>query len=396
MPVRRFTASTTNGLPPVSHTSEAASQAALDALIAHVVRDDVRAQHAYVVGDARGLIKLDAMENPFMLPPALMQLLAEQLSQVAINRYPDARANLLREQLARRYGLAAHQDVLLGNGSDELISIMVTACARSDGAVLTLGPGFVMYRMAAEFARLPYIEVPLAEDFQIDLAATLSSIRTHRPSIIFIAYPNNPTGTLFRRADIEAIVAASDALVVIDEAYEAFSPDSFVKAMADTPRLVVLRTLSKLGLAGIRLGYLMGERALLAEFDKVRPPYNINSLTQCAASFALQHGDVLAAQAEVLKSEREVLSRALAVRPSVKVFPSSANFVLFRLESGEEGDAARVFVGIREHGVLIKNVSKAHPLLHNCLRVTVSTPEENRAFLDAFDRVWPTAASRTA
>jgi histidinol-phosphate aminotransferase len=368
-------------------------QAALDALIAHTVRDDVRAQHGYVVGDARGLIKLDAMENPFMLPPALMQLLGERLSKVAINRYPDSRANQLRELLAKRYRLAAHQDVLLGNGSDELISIMVTACARSEAAVLTLGPGFAMYRMTCEFARVPYVEVPLTQDFEIDLGATLAAISTHRPSIIFIAYPNNPTGTLFRRADIEAIAAASDALLVIDEAYEAFSPDSFLNAMADAPRLVVLRTLSKVGLAGIRLGYLMGERALLAEFDKVRPPYNINSLTQCAAAFALQHSDVLTAQAEVLKSEREELCRALAVRPAVKVFPSAANFVLFRLLSDRQEAAKEVFAGIRQHGVLIKNVSQAHPLLHNCLRVTVSSPEENRAFLDAFDRVWPNAVS---
>ncbi len=373
----------------------AARKKALDALVAHTVREDVRAQHGYVVGDARGLIKLDAMENPFMLPPALMQMLGEQLSQVAINRYPDARANLLRELLARRYGLAEHQDVLLGNGSDELISIMLTACARSDGSVLTLGPGFVMYRMSAELARLAYHEVPLTDDFEIDLAATLAAIRTHQPSIIFIAYPNNPTGTLFRRADIEAIVAASNALVVIDEAYQAFSPDSFLKAMADTPHLVVLRTLSKVGLAGIRLGYLMGERELLAEFDKVRPPYNINSLTQCAALFALQHSEVLAAQADVLKSERTELSRALAARPALKVFPSAANFVLFRLLSDDRGAASEVFAGLREHGVLIKNVSQAHPLLHNCLRVTVSVPEENRAFLDAFDRVWPKQAART-
>ncbi len=364
-------------------------KAALDRLITDTVREDVRARHAYVVGDARGLIKLDAMENPFTLPAALMQVLGEQLSRVAINRYPDARADALRELLATRFKLAEHQDVLLGNGSDELISIMVTACAKSDGAVLTLGPGFVMYRMAAEFARLPYVEVPLTPDFEIDLAATLEAIRTHRPSIIFIAYPNNPTGTLFRRADIEAIVAASEALVVIDEAYEAFSPDSFLSALADTPRLLVLRTLSKVGLAGIRLGYLMGERQLLAEFDKVRPPYNINSLTQCAAIFALQHREVLAAQAEVLKSEREELSRALAARPAVKVFPSAANFVLFRLLSNDSEAATEAFAGIREHGVLIKNVSRAHPLLHNCLRVTVSVPEENRAFLGAFDRVWP-------
>jgi histidinol-phosphate aminotransferase len=273
---------------------------------------------------------------------------------------------------------------------------MVTACAQPKACVLTLGPGFVMYRMSAEFARVPYVEVPLAEDFQIDLTATLAAIAKHRPSIIFIAYPNNPTGSLFRRQDIDAVIEASDGLVVIDEAYEAFSPDSYLKDLKRSPRLLLLRTLSKVGLAGIRLGYLIGAKALIAEFDKVRPPYNLNVLSQCAAQFALEHSEVLRQQADILIEQRAWLSRELSMRAGVTVFDSKANFLLFRLDAPEADAAARVFAGVRSNGVLIKNVSAAHALLRNCLRVTVSTAEENRAFLAAFDHVWPVKASRAA
>jgi histidinol-phosphate aminotransferase len=360
------------------------------------LREDVRAMHAYLVGDARGLIKLDAMENPYALPEPLMQQLTERLSQVALNRYPDASASALRRSIASRCGLSDQHDVLLGNGSDELISIMVAACARQDGCVLSLAPGFVMYRMSAQIARLRHVEVPLRPDFHIDVDATLKAIKRDKPNLIFIAYPNNPTGTLFRRADIEAIIAASAALVVIDEAYEAFSPDSFLTTVLHSPRLLLLRTLSKVGLAGIRLGYLIGERQLIAQFDKVRPPYNVNVLTQCTAQFALEHEAVLEQQAGLLVQQREQLAVALGSRPGVEVFPSDANFLLFRLKDGPADAAAQVFAGLKGHGVLIKNVSGAHPLLHNCLRVTVSTPAENQAFLDALDRVWPGAVSRAA
>jgi histidinol-phosphate aminotransferase len=365
-------------------------------IVGRNLRDDVRQQHAYVVGDARGLVKLDAMENPYGLPPDLTQVLAERLSQVALNRYPDASARLLRERIAQRSGLSVKHDVLLGNGSDELISIMVAACARDDGCVLSLGPGFVMYRMSAQIARMRYVEVPLQADFNIDLAATLAAIETEKPNLIFIAYPNNPTGTLFRRADVEAVIAASQALVVIDEAYEAFSPDSFLAEVLESPRLLLLRTFSKVGLAGIRLGYLIGSRALLVEFDKVRPPYNVNVLTQCAAEFALEHEEVLEQQAGLLVQQREALALALAARTDVEVFESNANFLLFRLNVEDADAAGKVFAGLRANGVLIKNVSQAHPLLRRCLRVTVSTPAENEAFLTAFDRVWPGAISRAA
>jgi histidinol-phosphate aminotransferase len=250
-----------------------------------------------------------------------------------------------------------------------------------------------MFRLSAELARVPFIDVPLRADFSLPLDAMLAAIEKHQPPLIFIAYPNNPTGTLFERAAVEAIIQASTGLVVIDEAYAAFSPDSFVDALPAHPHLLVMRTLSKLGLAGIRLGYLLGAPQLLAQIDKVRPPYNVNVLTQCCAQFVFDHMSVFKAQTEALLAAREQLAQALAMRPGLTVFASHANFLLFRLQSADLGAASRVDSALRARGVLIKNVSSSHPLLSNGLRVTVSTPQENAAFLSALDAIWPAARS---
>jgi histidinol-phosphate aminotransferase len=240
--------------------------------------------------------------------------------------------------------------------------------------------------LSTRLARLEHVAVPLRADLSLDRAATIAALKTHRPAVAFIAYPNNPTGNLFDRADVEAVIAAAretSTLVVIDEAYQAFASDSF---MADLPRhdnLLVLRTVSKSGLAGARLGYLCGSPAWLSEIDKVRPPYNINVFTQCATQFALEHVDVLDAQAAILKAERGRLMAALQVLDGVTPFPSDANFILFRVESDDPSAASRVFDALKQLHVLIKDLSHSHPLCANALRVTVSTPEENAAFIAA-------------
>jgi histidinol-phosphate aminotransferase len=353
-------------------------------LIENIIRPDVRALAAYHVPDAGGFVKLDAMENPYTLPEALRSELGRCLADVAMNRYPVPSYAQLKAKICDRLGVPAGFDVILGNGSDELISIVSVACAKPGAKVLAPTPGFVMYAMSARFAGLEFVGVPLKPDFTLDKAALLAAIATHRPAITYLAYPNNPTGNLFDADDmIDIIRAVGDTgIVVVDEAYQPFAQASFMPRLADFGNLVVMRTVSKLGLAGIRLGYMSASQALLTEFDKVRPPYNVNVLTQAAAEFVLDHADVLDAQAAMLREERTRLSAALAALPGVEVFPSAANFLLIRVKT-QKIHADDVFSALLDRKVLIKNVGKMHPLLENCLRVTVSTPEENQLLLDA-------------
>jgi histidinol-phosphate aminotransferase len=291
----------------------------------------------------------------------------------------------LKKKISARLGVPPGYGLVLGNGSDELISMIAVACAKPGATMLAPVPAFVMYAMSAQFAGIDFVGVPLKADFSLDREAMLAAMAKHRPAVIYLAYPNNPTGNLFDTGDMEAIIRAAgdSALVVVDEAYQPFAQASFMARLPEFDNLLVMRTVSKLGLAGIRLGYMAASDALLKEFDKVRPPYNINVLTQAAAEFVLDHADVLDQQAASLRSEREKLARALATLPGVTVFPSAANFLLVRVQNVGK-NATEVFDGLVERKILIKNVGKMHPLLDNCLRVTVSTPEENRLFLDAF------------
>jgi histidinol-phosphate aminotransferase len=353
-------------------------------LIDNIIRSDIRAMTGYHVPDSTGFVKLDAMENPYLLPPDLRSELGNRLAEVAMNRYPTPSYTALKAGICDRLGVPDGFGVVLGNGSDELISIISTACAKPGAKVLAPVPGFVMYAVSARFAGLDFIGVPLKTDFTLDKAAMLATIAQHKPVITYLAYPNNPTGNLFNADDmIDIIRAVGDTgIVVVDEAYQPFAQASFMPRLPEFGNLIVMRTLSKLGLAGIRLGYMSGSNALLAEFDKVRPPYNINVLTQAAAEFMLEHIELLDAQAATLRDERTRLSAALAALPGVEVFPSAANFLLIRLQH-TDNSAGSVFGRLLERKVLIKNVGKMHALLNNCLRVTVSTPEENSLFLDA-------------
>lgn len=353
-------------------------------LIENIIRPEVRALAAYHVPDASGFVKLDAMENPYTLPEGLRAELAHRLADVAMNRYPVPSYAALKSKICDKLGVPAGFDVILGNGSDELITIVSVACAKPGAKVLAPTPGFVMYAMSAKFAGMEFVGVPLKPDFTLDKAAMLAAIAAHKPAVTYLAYPNNPTGNLFNAADMEEIIRAvgDTGVVIVDEAYQPFAQASFMPRLPDCGNLIVMRTVSKLGLAGIRLGYMSASKALLTEFDKVRPPYNVNVLTQAAAEFALDHVAVLDAQAATLREERTRLIAELAALPGVEVFPSAANFLLIRVKS-QKIHADGVFSALLDRKVLIKNVGKMHPLLENCLRVTVSTPEENRLFLDA-------------
>jgi histidinol-phosphate aminotransferase len=350
----------------------------IDDIIRTRIRQDVQSMHAYAVQDSRGLIKLDAMENPHRLAPALRQKLGERLAEVALNRYPGERVNELRAALKAYAQVPAGHDLMLGNGSDELISLLAMACDVPGASILAPLPGFVMYGMSAQLQGLKFIGVDLTPDFELDGPAMLKAIEQHQPSIVYLAYPNNPTANLWDDAVIEQIVEAAPGLVVIDEAYQPFSSRSYIDRLAKHEHVLLMRTLSKFGLAGVRIGYMVGPQKLIAEVDKVRPPYNISVLNAEAALFALEHADVFAAQAQELREERTRLQRALAQIPGVKAWPSDANMILVRVP-----DAAKAFDGMKARGVLVKNVSKMHPLLGNCLRLTVGTADENTQMLAA-------------
>ena len=350
-----------------------------------LIRPEIRALRAYQVPDASGLVKLDAMENPYGWPEGLKAEWLEVLRGAELNRYPDPQGRQVQEALRESMGIPPGMGLLLGNGSDELIQMLALTLAHPGRKVLSLDPGFVMYRLIALFAGMEYVGVPLQpNDFAIDLPAVLEAIELELPALTFIAYPNNPTGNLFEAQAIERIIEAAPGLVVVDEAYAPFTDASFLTRLGDWPNLLVLRTLSKMGLAGLRLGYLAGREEWLAEIDKTRLPYNVNCLTQASAAFALRHKAVLDAQTRLIRAERERLFDALARIPGLHPYPSEANFILLRLPAGR---ADACFTGLKAHGVLVKNLHGAHPLLADCLRVTVGTPQENSLFLAALAAV---------
>lgn len=370
------------------------------------IRSDVLSMHAYKVQDANGMVKLDAMENPYSLPKSLQEKLGQRLGSLALNRYPDTRIHDLHKALADYVGMPNGCDMVLGNGSDELISLLSLACARpanTEGKrpmVLAPVPGFVMYAVSAQLQGLDFEGVPLCADFSLNTAAMCNAIALHQPAIVYLAYPNNPTATLWNEEDMASVIQAAaqtNSIVVVDEAYQPFSSRSYIDQMRKHPEqhnhVVLMRTLSKFGLAGVRLGYMLGHSALIKEIDKVRPPYNISILNCECALFALEHADVFAAQAANICAERTRLTITLRRMQGVTVWDSDANMILIRLEKPQASadlgidSAQTVFDKLKAKGILIKNVSKMHPLLQNCLRLTVGTPAENTQMLAALQEI---------
>jgi histidinol-phosphate aminotransferase len=348
------------------------------------IRQDIQSMHAYAVQDSTGMVKLDAMENPYHLPADLQAQLGRRLGALAFNRYPGHRVNDLKRALADYAQMPEGFDIMLGNGSDELISLLALACDVPNASILSPLPGFVMYAMSAQLQGLKFIGVPLTPDFELDEAAMLAAVAENKPAITYLAYPNNPTANLWDDAVIENIINAvgeQGGLVVMDEAYQPFASKSYINRIIQHSHVLLMRTLSKFGLAGVRLGYMMGPKALIAEIDKVRPPYNISVLNCECALFALENKDVFAAQAFDLIAQRAMLLDALGKIPGVKCWKSDANMILIRV-----ADATQTFEGMKAQGVLVKNVSKMHPLLANCLRLTVGTADENLQMLAALEK----------
>ena len=348
----------------------------------NVIRPEIQAMHAYPVSDATGLIKLDVMESPYGLPDWLAREVGEVVSQVAINRYPVPSATQLRSLIREVMQVPQGCDVLLGNGSDECIQYITAAVARDGASVMAPVPSFPMFQMHALFYRLRFVGVPLREDFTLDLEAFLTAMERQKPALVWIAFPNNPTGNAFPVADVERIIAAAPGLVVLDEAYQPFAGATFMPRLAEFQNMVVMRTVSKISLAGLRLGYVCGRPEWIDEFNKTRSPFNINVLTEAVAIKVLQNKAVLDEQAARVLAEREPVRGALQRLAGIAVYPSAANFLLARVAGGK-GTGTRVFERMRSSGVLVKDFSGAHPLLENCLRLTVGAPQENRAMISA-------------
>jgi len=345
------------------------------------VPDVLRGTSPYhVPAPPRMIAKLDANELPYALPPELRAELGRALAEVALERYPDPAARRLRALLAGQLGVTGDQ-LVFGNGSDEVIAMLCAAFAAPRGArpaaILYPVPSFVYYKIAAINRGLDAIEVPLTRAFELDEPAVLRAIEEHRPAVAFFALPNNPTGTLWRLGFVSELAARfRDTVIVADEAYLAYSGATSLPLLADHPNLVIMRTLSKYGMAGLRVGYSVSSPAIAAVLEKVRPPYNLGALAQRAAEFLLDRaaGWCAARTAEVV-AERPVLAAALAAR-GFEVFPSQANLVLIRTAA-----ATALWRRLMDAGISVR-LFDAGPLA-GCLRITVGTPAETQALLAA-------------
>ncbi|MBM95733.1 MAG: histidinol-phosphate transaminase [Oceanospirillaceae bacterium] len=363
------------------------SFSSVSTLVEQLIRDDIRALQAYPVGDASGMVKLDAMENPYHWPEDMVSQWQQLLAECSLNRYPHPKAPEVVEGLRRVMNVPEQYEVLLGNGSDEIIQLLAMAVANPGATVMAPEPGFVMYRMTATFVGLDYVGVPLNEDFSLDVPAMTAAISERKPALLFLAQPNNPTGNLWAEEDLHTLVQAMatpdhTGLVILDEAYLPFSSRSHLDWLDQYPNVLVMRTLSKVGLAGLRLGMIIGRAEWLNELDKVRMPYNINVLTQASAAFALKHYDVLEQQCQALCQQRTRLFEALEAL-GLEPFESEANFVLTRVPQGAGISARELFDALKQAGILIKCLDGGHPLLTACLRFTVGSEEENTQLLDA-------------
>ena len=346
--------------------------------IINLVRPSVRGLAAYHVDETSVRVKLDAMENPFILPDTIRKEIGKAAQQALINRYPDPSAKKLKQAIARTWKMDRSQ-MLLGNGSDELIQAVILAFG---GPVLAPSPSFAMYEITATALSQKVVTVPLTNEFDLNADAIIKAAKRTKAKVIFLACPNNPTGNRFSDAAVRKILEHVDAAVVIDEAYFSFSGKTFLPFLKRHRNMIILRTLSKIGLAGLRIGVLTASKEIIGELNKIRLPYNINTLSQAAGLVALRNGTTLDKQISLLISERRKLYNALLRTPGVTPFPTETNFILMWIEK----DATKVFQALKKRGILVKNLDRPGPL-KGCLRVTIGTPVENKEFLKTLKQI---------
>ncbi len=350
-----------------------------------VARPELVALKAYQVPDSQGMVKLDAMENPYLWPEELSAEWSSALTTLPLNRYPDADSAELKETIRESMGIPDHLSLILGNGSDEIIQMLSLLLAKPGAKVLSPTPSFVMYGMSAMIAGMEFVGVPLyaKDDFALDLTQMLAAIELHQPALIYLSYPNNPTGNLFDKQAMIQIIEAAPGLVVVEEAYQPFAGDSFLPLVSAYENVLLMRTLSKLGLAGLRLGFAVAHRKWINALNNLRMPYNINTLTQYTANFALKNISVFDQQAKLIVAQREILTGALVSR-GLKVFPSAANFILVKVGAGQ---ADAIYAGLKSRQVLIKNLHQADSETEDCIRVSIGKASECSQFLIAYDDV---------
>jgi histidinol-phosphate aminotransferase len=340
------------------------------------LRSDIRNIDAYHVPASKDMIKLDAMESPFGVPEDLKVEFLKCIEQSEVNRYPEADPSPLKDTLRSLMDIPDEFGILLGNGSDELIQLLALACSKDD-LIMSFEPSFVMYELVSKYVNLEYFGVQLDSNFDINLSDALLIIEREKPKIIFIAYPNNPTGNCFDYDAIIEIIKSTNSMVILDEAYYAYSDKSFLSEISNFPNLLVLRTISKIGFAGLRLGLLIGDQETIAQLNKLRLPYNINALTQTSANFLLQDKQRIINNAQIIIEERRRLAHELSLFSKFKVYPSQTNFILVHSE-----DAHSLHTALKENGILIKGFPKGSKL-SDFIRISVSEPVENNILIDA-------------
>lgn len=340
------------------------------------LRSDIKNIDAYHVPVSKDMIKLDAMESPFGVPEDLKVEFLKCIEQSEVNRYPEADPSPLKDTLRSLMDIPDEFGILLGNGSDELIQLLALACSKDD-LIMSFEPSFVMYELVSKYVNLEYFGVQLDSNFDINLSDALLIIEREKPKIIFIAYPNNPTGNCFDYDAIIEIIKSTNSMVILDEAYYAYSDKSFLSEISNFPNLLVLRTISKIGFAGLRLGLLIGDQETITQLNKLRLPYNINALTQTSANFLLQDKQRIINNAQIIIEERRRLAHELSLFSKFKVYPSQTNFILVHSE-----DAHSLHTALKQNGILIKGFPKGSKL-SDFIRISVSEPVENNILIDA-------------
>ena len=352
--------------------------------IQEMVKKNIRELKAYKPEEILCPIRMEANENPFTINSSLKERVLESISRISLNRYPDSLATDLRKQISAKSGIKP-ENIIVGNGSDELIQMLITAFCENEDKVLFPVPTFSMFGIIAKSFGVNTIEIPLDSEWDIDLAEIKKSYEKNLPKIIFLSTPNNPTGNCFSENKILDIIEKTYSLVVVDEAYADFCGKTFIDQLKHSKNLIILKTLSKVGMAGLRVGYLIASKEIINILHKIRLPYNSNSLSQAAAKVILTNSEIVESQVQQIIKGREFLLeelKKLKDKEGITPFHSNANFILFKTEK----DADAIHGKLTEEGVLIRNLNGDGPL-KNCLRVTVGRPEENDAFIKALKKV---------
>jgi histidinol-phosphate aminotransferase len=344
------------------------------------VKPACRAVGAYTLAAQRAPIKVNQNENPFDLPAEIKERVLRAAAARDWARYPDFDPVELLASLASFAGWRS-DGVLAGNGSNELIEATLLVSVGAGTRVVIPEPTFTLYGLMTTLLGGQAVPVPLASDLSYDVESLLAARRATQAPVTIVCSPNNPTGGVLAAEQVARLCADADGLVVIDEAYHEFSGRTVVPLLHAHPNLIVLRTFSKaMGMAGLRVGYLLAAPELVREINKARLPYNVNFFSQLAALAALEAQDVLAARVALLRSERARLHAGLTGVPGVaRVYPSEANFLLLELARARP---RAVFEALHQRGILVRDVS-GYPRLASCLRVSVGTPAENDALLAA-------------